>query len=411
MAKKLIIRFTPQISGVDPALVSWIVVDSDQPVEVQRGSLDEVAARAAGASVIVLVPGIEVSLMNAQVPTQNRQKLLKAIPYLLEEQLASDVEDLFFALGDRIPGDRIPCAVVARTCMDSWMTRLAEFKLQPDVLLPDYLSLPYEPGVWTLYKDADGILLRTDVQAGAYVELDNLQPMLEIALSDAGELRPARLRILDADANTNLPDLSGLAVEVVRELFDASTFLQLAQSVERNVALNLLQGDYSRREKLGKMWRPWRPAAILAGIFIVLHLASSAVELVRYKNQSAALQVEIEQTYLATFPNEKRAPNPKVQMERHLKELRGGSKGGGAGFLSLLGGSAGVFSSVPGLELRSVRYKDGKLDIDMTISDLQALDKLKQTLTQQSALDVEILSANARGSVVESRLQLRSHSL
>lgn len=411
MAKKLIIRFTPQISGVDPALVSWIVVDGDQPVEVQRGSLDEVAARAAGASVIVLVPGIDVSLMNAQVPTQNRQKLLKAIPYLLEEQLASDVEDLFFALGDRIPGDRIPCAVVARTCMDGWMTRLAEFKLQPDVLLPDYLSLPYEPGVWTLYKDADGILLRTDVQAGAYVELDNLQPMLEIALSDAGELRPARLRILDADANTNLPDLSGLAVEVVHELFDASTFLQLAQSVERNVALNLLQGDYSRREKLGKMWRPWRPAAILAGIFIVLHLASSAVELVRYKNQSAALQVEIEQTYLATFPNEKRAPNPKVQMERHLKELRGGSKGGGAGFLSLLGGSAGVFSSVPGLELRSVRYKDGKLDIDMTISDLQALDKLKQTLTQQSALDVEILSANARGSVVESRLQLRNHSL
>lgn len=410
MPKKLIIRFAPQIPGVDPALVSWLLIEKDnQPAEVQRGSLDEIAARALGASVIVLVPGIDVSLMNAQVPTQNRQKLLKAIPYLLEDQLASDVEDLFFALGDRLDDGRVPCAVVARARMDAWMARLAEFKLQPDMVLPDYLALPCEPGVWTLYKDVDGVLLRTGVQAGAYIELDNLQPMLEIAISEAGEQRPTRLRILDVDVNTPLPDFSSLSVEVVRELFDANTFLNLAQTVDRNIALNLLQGDYSRREQIGKMWRPWRPAAALVGIFVVLHLASSAVDLVRYKNQSAALQADIEKIYLETFPNEKRVPNPKVQMEQHLKELRGGSKGGGAGFLSLLGGSAGVLTSVPGLELRSVRYKDGKLDIDMTIADLQALDKLKQTLTQEAAMDVEILSANARGNVVESRMQLRSH--
>ena len=45
----------------------------------------------------------------------------------------------------------------------------------------------------------------------------------------------------------------------------------------------------------------------------------------------------------------------------------------------------------------------------MTVRDLQILDQLKQTLTQQAAVEVEIVSANARGDIVESRLQLRGH--
>ena len=121
------------------------------------------------------------------------------------------------------------------------------------------------------------------------------------------------------------------------------------------------------------------------------------------------LQAQVEKVYLDTFPNEKRVPNAKVQMEQHLKELRGGGKGGGVGFLSLLGSTASILKHTPGLELRSVRYKDGKLDIDMTVRDLQILDQLKQTLTQQAAVEVEIVSANARGDLVESRLQLRGH--
>lgn len=408
-AKKLLIRFTPATPGADPSLVSWLTVGGEAAAaEIQRGSLDEVAAQAHGASVIVLVPGIDVLLLTTQVPTANRQRILKAVPYQLEDQLASDVGDLHFAVGDRAGSGHVPCAVVARVRMTEWVHRLREFNIQPDVLVADYLALPIEPASWTLYKDADGVMVRVGLQSGFFVELDNLVPMLEIALSEQGEQRPARLRILDADPDTPMPELSALNIEFSHEPFDAQAFLTLARNVERNTALNLLQGDFSRREQLGKMWRPWRPAAVLMAAFIVLHLALSTVDLIRDKRRLEQLRAEVKQVYLAAFPNEKTAPNPRAQMETHLKVLRGEKKGGGTGFLGILGGSASVLKNTPGLELRSMRYKDGKLDVDFTVRDLQVLDQLKQNLSQQAAMDVDIQSANARADVVEGRMQLRS---
>ena len=410
MAKNLLIRFAPLSPGTDPALVDWMRTSDDGTQEnIRRGSLDEVGAQIHGSRVIVLVPGIDVLLLSAQVPTQNRQRLLKAMPFLLEEQLASDIEDLHFAPGERRGDGTVPCAVVARTRMDEWLARLHEFHIQPDVLAVDFLALAYEPGVWTLYKDANGVSMRSGLQSGLFVELDNLVPMLEVAFDQAGAQRPARLRILDADPQTALPDLSALNIEFTHEPYDAQAFLQLAHDIDRTNTINLLQGDYSRREQMGKLWRPWLPVAGLAAAFIALHLSLSAMDYLHYKKQVQELQAGIEKVYLETFPNEKRVPNAKVQMEQHLKELRGGSKGGGAGFLGLLGATAGILKSTPGLELRSVRYKEGKLDIDMTVRDLQILDKLKQLLTQQAAVDVEIVSANARGDIVESRLQIRGH--
>lgn len=410
MARKLIIRFTPLTPGADPSLVSWVVVGADGKAgEIQRGSLDEVASQAHGAQVIVLVPGIDVLLLTAQVPTANRQRILKAVPYQLEDQLASDIDDLHFAVGERAPSGHVPCAVIARTRMDDWTARLREFNLNPDVLVPDFLALPREPAGWTLYKDASGVLVRVAEQSGFFVELDNLEAMLEIALTEAGEQRPARLRVLDADATTALPNFDALNVEFTHEPMDAQDFLLLARDIDRNKTLNLLQGDYSRREQLGKVWRPWRPAAILAAVFVVLHLTLNAIDLVRDRRQVDALREEIRQVYLDTFPNEKNAPNPQVQMEQHLKALRGGgSVGGGTGFLAMLNSSAAVFKNTPGLELRSLRYKDGKLDVDLAVRDLQLLDQLKQQLVQQAPVDVEIVTANSRGDLVESRVQLRS---
>ena len=410
MAKKLLIRFAPLTPGADPALVDWMQIgDDSKPNTIRRGSLDEVGALASGSRVIVLVPGIDVLLLNAQVPTQNRQRLLKAMPFLLEEQLASDIEDLHFAPGERRGDGTVPCAVVARTRMNEWLARLREFHIQPDVLAVDFLALTYEPGVWTLYKDSNGVSLRSGFQSGLFVELDNLVPMLEVAFEQVGTQRPARLRILDADPHTAMPDLTALNIEFTHEPYDAQAFLQLAQDIERVNTINLLQGDYSRREQMGKIWRPWVPVAALAAAFVVLHLTLSAIDYLRYKKQVLELQTEVEKVYLGAFPNEKRVPNAKVQMEQHLKELRGGGKGGGVGFLGLLGSTASILKNTPGLELRSIRYKEGKLDIDMTVRDLQILDKLKQTLTQQAAVEVEIVSANARGDIVESRLQLRGH--
>ena len=148
---------------------------------------------------------------------------------------------------------------------------------------------------------------------------------------------------------------------------------------------------------------------MLAGL-VLLKMTVSVVDYFTLSNQTQALQKQIEQTYLSAFPDVRKVVNPRVQMERSLKELRGGQGQDGAGFIGLLAKSGPVFKEINGLELRSVRYKEGKLDIDLTIKDLQTLDDLKQRLTKKAGFNVEIVSANARNDKVESRLQLRGQS-
>ena len=205
----------------------------------------------------------------------------------------------------------------------------------------------------------------------------------------------------------SFPDLSVLGIEI-KEYMSGNGMLPLVNGMDLNNTINLLQGDYSRREQMGKVWRPWWPAAAMLAGLIVLQLVMTTTNYFQLKSKSDALQAQIKQTYLSAFPETKNIVNPRVQMERKLKALRGGSGADSNSALGLITSAAPVVKATPGLVVRSVRYKEGKLDVDLIIKDLQALDKLKQQLITQARMSVEIVSANSRNNQVESRLKLRS---
>ena len=73
-----------------PEQVTWLL-DGDA-AQVREGALAEAAAAATGRQVIVLAPGADVMLCSVAVPTRNRSRMAAAVPYLLEEQLAADVD-------------------------------------------------------------------------------------------------------------------------------------------------------------------------------------------------------------------------------------------------------------------------------------------------------------------------------
>ena len=96
MQPKLYIRLT---SDRAPALRTLLVAEDGTHAASQETALSELAALASGCRVIVMVPTTELSLMSAAVPSRNRQRILSAVPYILEDQLASDVEQLHFVIG------------------------------------------------------------------------------------------------------------------------------------------------------------------------------------------------------------------------------------------------------------------------------------------------------------------------
>ena len=116
MADTLLIRLAPRLQG----LRDWLLVDADGQIKtpVQVG-VPAGAVISGARRIVVLVPGEEVALHEARVPGHNRQRVLRVVPYALEEELASDVEDLHFALGRSLGGERYPVAVVECRCPPS----------------------------------------------------------------------------------------------------------------------------------------------------------------------------------------------------------------------------------------------------------------------------------------------------
>lgn len=382
--------------------VSWLA--DDDATQVWEGSLAQAAISAAGRHVVVLVPGAEVVLTGVTLPTRNRGRMAAAVPYLLEEQLAADVEQSHFALGERDASGRLAVAVVSRARMDLWLSRLAEAGLQPDQLIPDMLLLPYQEGAWSLMFESDGVLLRSGPQAGLGIDAANAGFMLQRALAES-DTKPERLRVWRAEGVPAAVVPEDLGVETGDEALLVPPLMLLAGQAHETRAINLLQGPYSRSERLGRMWRPWRPAAALLAVWVVLQLGMTILHDRRLDAEQARLRAEIDQIYLQTFPDAKRVVDAKAQMEQRLKALRGGADVGD--FIRLLAAVSGPASVLGGVSIDHLSYKDGEINLALSIGDLQRLDQLKERLAAETHMNVEIQSATSRADGVDARLQIK----
>ena len=374
--------------------------------DVKKGSLEEAAADAAGANVVVIVPAEDVLLARAVVPgKKSRNVMRQAVPYLLEEQLASDVDSLHFSLG-LIEGDEVAVAVVARELMDAWLAMLREAGIAPNALIPETLALPLEREAWTLLAGTDGrLLLRDGPQSGMAMDVANAQAILQAAIDDAAEdEKPSTLAIYECgELRMALPDID---VEMTRAPMREDLLSLLVAGYQTTDSINLLQGHYSRRERIGQHWRPWKVPLGLAAALIVLQVTISVFDYQRLSGEKARLWNDVVATYKQAFPKENNVPYPQRQMEEHLKRLRGGGGASAASFSQLLAKSGQLFKTSPGLTIKRLSYKNGSLDVALKIGDLQKLDQLKQQLTTQTSLAVEIVSAASRDKFVEARLRI-----
>jgi len=402
---------------------SWVLRDEQRPAGVLfHGNLQEAAAQAAGARVSVLVPGVDVVLAQVELPAMKAQRLARAVPFALEEQLAGDVDDLHVAIGQRDAQGRVANAVVSRQQLDDWLEQLKAVGLQADVMTPEMFGLQWEaedaPGHnrWSMLIDGRVGLLRTGAQTGLAFETDSLLPVLQACVDDAGDTPPASLQLTvcgnDAFADSNeyrvlSASCAEQGIELSLETKGEVRSVMLAQGFDEQRAINLLQGDYSRKQQFEKLLRPWRPALMLGGLWLLLQAGVFVMEYNRLATQSGELKEQIETVYREAFPESRNIVNPKVQMQRGLEKLRGGG-GQSDGLLVLLAKAGAVLKDTPGASLRTLRFKGNKLDVDVNMPDLQSLDKLKQRLSEEAKLNVEIVSASSRDGKVESRLSLQA---
>jgi len=403
MRDRLFLRIEPGF----PEQVSWLRVsdDAERRWSLAHGALTDVGHEAAGCQLIVLVPGADVLLTEAAVPSRQRQHIINAVPFALEDQLASDIDELHFALGPRNEAGIVAVAVVAQQTMRDWLMQLRAAGLEPDIMVPDVLALPLPDNDWTVLHDGGVVLVRQGPYAGAAIDMAAAAAWFDLALGEQGDV-PAQIRLFDCQYGSDAELVLNASTVPIDAVAQQEVPLQwLAQHFSSAHSINLIQGDYSPREQIGRLLRPWRVAGGLLAVLIILAVGQTVMDFMLLSKTSERLTTEINQVYLDTFPDARKVVDARLQMERKLAELATGG-GVGQGFLSLLALSSKPLQSIESVELQHAIYQDGRLNLSLRIKSLQLLEQLKQALLSDKVLNVEIQSAASRDDVVDVRMQL-----
>ncbi|MBU0484746.1 MAG: type II secretion system protein GspL [Proteobacteria bacterium] len=403
------------IGAEAPEKVCWAERDATGSLSVVCGSLREASGRIVKRTV-VLVPGSEVLLTRATLPTGSKKLALKAIPYAIEDNLASDVEGQHFAFGRKNSDQTLAVAVVDNLRMEAWLSMLREVGIEPDIICPATLAVPInDQGIAVLIEGGDA-LVRLDSQQGYGIDQDNLPMILNADSDKAAEGAALKVRIYNCSGE-QLPAF-GPAIELdevaagkgrLAMLSSAGQAAwHLASGFDEKKAINLLQGTYSRNAEWGKAWQKWQLPIMLLAVLMVLHISSQISDFYRLRAESLNLDSAIVNVYKTTFPKAKKVVKPRVQMEQKLKLLQGGGDAGGSGFLELFDKTGQILIQGKGVKLLNLRFQEEVIELEFETTDLQALDELKGALVKQPGVEVEIKNASAVNDHVLARMRIKA---
>lgn len=393
-----------------PDKVSWAKVSQEGGVTVNTGTLAEVAKVCEDRRVAVLVPGMDVLLSPVMVPGSNRKQVEQAVGYALEDHLATDVELLHFALGKKNEEGLYNVAVVASEKISSWVGPLREAGIEPHVMVPETLAVPYEQGSWSILLEGDSALVRTGKQSGYGVDVDNLRAAMAVQGKETGI--DGDVQVIFYNCTTRGMDFvlpAGVTVksdELRAKVADSDPLKLFVKCLDEKETINLLQGQFKRHAEWEKAWGQWRLPAILLGVVLVLYGGLLGGDYFGLRSESKRLSRAIEKVYKDTFPDATKIVNPRAQMEHKLNELRGTGVQEKGGFLGLLAKTGNGLVSTADYELRNLKHKDGILICNLQVKSLEVLDSLKTRLGK-SGLNIDIKSATSKGGNVQARLQIR----
>jgi general secretion pathway protein L len=413
MSEVLVIRLHNSAAAPADTRVEWLTIDSStmRHGKVQAGSLADAAASGAGRRALVLVPGADVLLEEPVLPLKSGAKLAQVVPFALEEHLASDVEDLHFAVGKRDGRPGTPVAVVSHDRMKTWLAALQSAGIAVEAIYAETAGLPLTPNGVTLLIDEARVYVRREATLGAVLEIEPLIEALQLALASGDESREhVTIYVSESDYERERDLLEGLrefTSSLQLKLLPDGPLPLLAANLLQQPSINLLQGQYVAKTRLNVSFAPWRYAAILAGILIATHAGLKTWQYYHFRQVEAQLDAQIASVFQQAMPG---APLPaasdaRKQMELRLNQLRGSAPV--SGMMTTLVTLGEAMAQAPGAAIEALVYRNNTTDLRILAPSVDVLDKIRQVATDRG-LAAEIQSANPRDSKFEGRLQFKS---
>lgn len=399
---------------------------------VSLEQLDSLATRADACQVIAYLPGSVQMETEITLPVHKPGPAMQALPFALEDRFASPPEEMHFSAlqSRRISATESSHRVVAVAHQDmkGWLERLASAGIQADRLLPatDFLSRVDAQSA-CLCLDADWLWIRPGQAPGMIIEtglLDALMPKLAHTLSatnpatgtDSGTDQATLFVCTGSDAQQQEALVQALAIRHVQTL-SSNNPLQVLQTRPTDAGQrkhrNLLTGPYQPDRALRERVELWRPAAAMAALLFLVVYIQEHMELSRLETRSQALDQQNHALLKEAAPHITRIVDPLAQLRQEVARREAPQiTGARLGFIDQLGrigpGLTASAGAPKAMKLRNIQYRDGHLELELSVPTVAALDQLQTVLRQRATGKVTLLSSSSTEQQVIARLRIES---
>lgn len=430
--------------------VQWLVWSPQQNEVIASGQLDnislldEIADYAAQRTVYALIPASDVLMTQVSIPAGSSRQLASVLPFLLEEELAQDVDNLHVHLLEK-NGDLAQVAVIEHRKMEEWLAALREAGIEIKAMLPDCLCLPHFDhsysaaeieGQWLIRQSAvQGIAAETTWLAAwlsaqqapivPAVDEDDADNDADHDATEDSDTSAEASEAVSLEKSSPADDTPLTAQDIVIHHYTPAPenmpgrwqaeapelVMQLLAQGALASKVNMLSGVYKQQPAWRKHLKPWRKVAIAAGMLVAVMAGQHFVSMQAMDKQALAYKAESERIFRQVLPQFKRVPSQsylKRQMNSELSRLGGSSED--SGLLPWLAQLQPALAKVPQMSMQNFKYDQnrGEIRFQGVAGEFQHFEQLRTLLAEN--FTVEQGQLNREGNQVTGAVVLRRKS-
>ena len=390
------------------------VIASGQLVDINQ--LGELTEYAITRPVYGLVPTSEMLLTQVAIPAGSSRQLAAVLPYLLEEELAQDVDSLHVQLLKR-ENDIATVAIIEHQKVVTWLAAFSECGIELKKLIPDCLCLPlFNDGYSAAEIDGQWLIRQSEAMGvcadsswlDAWVTAQKAPIVIEApadnADDDSDDITPeVEAEQLAEEVESIVVATESLAQVTIHHYTPAPANTsgywqpQMPELVMQLLAIGaadskatLLSGPYKPQAAWRKHLQPWRKVAITAAVVLIALFGEQVLTTQRLEQQANVYRAESDRIFRQVLPQFKRIPSQsylKNQMNAALKSL--GGHGEQNGMLMWLSELKPALTKVPTIKIVNLKYDQtrGELRLQATAAGFQDFEQLRSALATQFVVD------------------------
>lgn len=388
MTERLIIRLASKASQKN----HWLIWSDSEDEIIASGEVDNaeqlnlLTEKAQQRTVICLLPGADVSIKGIAINGVFNRQMQQALPYLVEEELASDVDTLHFSVIAK-QTDLVYAAICEKQKIAMWLDWLQAAEIRCRQFIPEGLALPVvADGKWQAVQLDKQWVVRENRNIAWSCEPDMLDLLIASKCEDDSVPQIESYSPSPGNGSGEWIELSPtLPMEI------------LARGTKNN-KINLLTGEFKPKKESNKQLERWRIPAILTAILFLFLMLNLYLKNLQVEKETLLVKQRVEAVYKQAFPQQSALKYARIK--KKLKSMLLGLEGDvDSSFFSMLNELVPAFAENPQFKPNNIKFDSKKQEMRISASadNFQSFEKFNAALAKHFSVEQGALNSGKDG--------------